>query len=182
MSASRELRKRPNPSSKDLVTRSLKRPRNEEEEEEEEAETLKRLREEKEAEDAGRGQQKRPRYWTDDEHKLFLQGVKMYGLKDDCQIASLVKTRTVRQVATHKQKFLMKNKGNLCVCVCVCVYLRIHIRLLYLRINMLILFNHQNVNGHWKTHTHTNTCTHTHTLKNTTQIQSHTVTDTLFSW
>jgi len=121
MSASRELRKRPNPSSKDLVTRSLKRPRNEEEEEEEEAETLKRLREEKEAEDAGRGQQKRPRYWTDDEHKLFLQGVKMYGLKDDCQIASLVKTRTVRQVATHKQKFLMKNKGNLCVCVCVCV-------------------------------------------------------------
>mmetsp|Transcript_6185 Transcript_6185/g.19708 ORF Transcript_6185/g.19708 Transcript_6185/m.19708 type:complete len:441 (+) Transcript_6185:128-1450(+) len=45
--------------------------------------------------------------WTDEEHDMFIQGLKMFG-KEWKKIATLVKTRTVVQVRTHAQKYFQK--------------------------------------------------------------------------
>jgi len=45
--------------------------------------------------------------WTTEEHRLFLQGLQKYG-KSWKKIACLVPTRTLVQIRTHAQKFLMK--------------------------------------------------------------------------
>jgi len=47
--------------------------------------------------------------WTNEEHDLFLQGLRAYG-KDWKRIANLVKTRTVVQIRTHAQKFFLGKK------------------------------------------------------------------------
>ena len=50
--------------------------------------------------------------WTQDEHKLFLEGLEKYQ-KQWKLIADLVKTRTVVQIRTHAQKYFQKlNKKN----------------------------------------------------------------------
>lgn len=48
------------------------------------------------------------RYWTPEEHKRFLTGVRKYGPKHVKAIAALVGTRSVTQVRTHAQKYFMK--------------------------------------------------------------------------
>jgi len=48
------------------------------------------------------------RYWTTDEHKLFLEALKIYGHKDLRAISSFVGTRNMTQVRTHTQKYFMK--------------------------------------------------------------------------
>lgn len=50
--------------------------------------------------------------WTQEEHRLFLQGLQLYN-KQWKLIADMVKTRTVVQVRTHAQKYFLKmEKGT----------------------------------------------------------------------
>lgn len=48
------------------------------------------------------------RYWTPDEHKLFLEALNKYGHKDLRSIAAFVGTRNMTQVRTHSQKYFMR--------------------------------------------------------------------------
>ena len=48
------------------------------------------------------------RYWTDEEHKRFLEGMTRYGLKNLKRISAYVGTRTAEQVRTHAQKYMVK--------------------------------------------------------------------------
>mmetsp|Transcript_16132 Transcript_16132/g.16262 ORF Transcript_16132/g.16262 Transcript_16132/m.16262 type:complete len:367 (-) Transcript_16132:243-1343(-) len=48
------------------------------------------------------------RYWTNDEHRLFLEALKIYGHKDLRGISEFVGTRNMTQVRTHTQKYFMK--------------------------------------------------------------------------
>eukprot|EP00960_Hanusia_phi_P067703 766683-Hanusia_phi.AAC.3 len=49
-----------------------------------------------------------PRFWTADEHKRFLEAVRMYGYGNARQIAAYVQTRNITQVRTHAQKYILK--------------------------------------------------------------------------
>jgi SHAQKYF class myb-like DNA-binding protein len=51
-----------------------------------------------------------PRYWTPDEHRLFMEAVQRYGWKDVKAIAQHVGTRTPTQVRTHAQKLLLRQQ------------------------------------------------------------------------
>lgn len=48
------------------------------------------------------------RYWTPDEHKLFLEALNKYGYKDLRAISAYVGTRNMTQVRTHSQKYFMR--------------------------------------------------------------------------
>lgn len=48
------------------------------------------------------------RYWGKDEHKRYLEALKLYELKDVKSISKYVRTRTPTQVRTHTQKYLLK--------------------------------------------------------------------------
>lgn len=48
------------------------------------------------------------RYWTPDEHKLFLEALNKYGHKDLRSISLYVGTRNMTQVRTHSQKYFMR--------------------------------------------------------------------------
>lgn len=48
------------------------------------------------------------RYWTPDEHKLFLEALNKYGHKDLRSISAYVGTRNMTQVRTHSQKYFMR--------------------------------------------------------------------------
>ncbi|KAJ1468437.1 hypothetical protein T484DRAFT_1984223 [Baffinella frigidus] len=48
------------------------------------------------------------RYWSDEEHQKFLEGVNKFGAKDVRAISFVVGTRTATQVRSHAQKFFMK--------------------------------------------------------------------------
>mmetsp|Transcript_6547 Transcript_6547/g.17557 ORF Transcript_6547/g.17557 Transcript_6547/m.17557 type:complete len:510 (-) Transcript_6547:172-1701(-) len=48
------------------------------------------------------------RYWGRGEHERFLEGVRLYGMKNYNTIAKLVGTRNAQQVRTHAQKFEMR--------------------------------------------------------------------------
>lgn len=55
------------------------------------------------------------RYWSDEEHLRFLDGVRQCGAHDHKGIAVFVKTRSAAQVRSHGQKFfkkLNKHKGD----------------------------------------------------------------------
>ena len=75
------------------------------------------------------------RYWSEQECKLFLQGIERFGIKglftfsfalypqpvmtiwvniDTKSIADLIGTRTVTQVRSHMQKYLAKKKKEEC--------------------------------------------------------------------
>lgn len=47
------------------------------------------------------------RRWTPDEHRLFLEGIMLYG-KDWKKMQPLIKTRTLVQIRTHAQKVFKK--------------------------------------------------------------------------
>ena len=49
-----------------------------------------------------------PRFWTAEEHKRFLEAVRMYGYGNARQIAAYVQTRNITQVRTHAQKYILK--------------------------------------------------------------------------
>jgi SHAQKYF class myb-like DNA-binding protein len=49
--------------------------------------------------------------WTQEEHELFIQGLKIYH-KQWKLIAELIKTRTVVQIRTHAQKYFQKLTKN----------------------------------------------------------------------
>ena len=51
-----------------------------------------------------------PRYWTPEEHRLFMDAVQQYGWKDFRSIAQHVGTRTRTQVKTHAQKVLLRQQ------------------------------------------------------------------------
>lgn len=48
------------------------------------------------------------RYWTPEEHKLFLEALRQYGHKDLRSISAYVGTRNMTQVRTHSQKYFMR--------------------------------------------------------------------------
>lgn len=48
------------------------------------------------------------RYWTPEEHKLFLEALNKYGHKDLRSISAYVGTRNMTQVRTHSQKYFMR--------------------------------------------------------------------------
>lgn len=48
------------------------------------------------------------RYWTPDEHKLFLEALNKFGHKDLRSISTYVGTRNMTQVRTHSQKYFMR--------------------------------------------------------------------------
>lgn len=48
------------------------------------------------------------RYWTPEEHKLFLEALNKYGYKDLKSISAWVGTRNMTQVRTHSQKYFMR--------------------------------------------------------------------------
>lgn len=48
------------------------------------------------------------RYWTPEEHKLFLEALNKYGHKDLRAISAYVGTRNMTQVRTHSQKYFMR--------------------------------------------------------------------------
>mmetsp|Transcript_5383 Transcript_5383/g.11729 ORF Transcript_5383/g.11729 Transcript_5383/m.11729 type:complete len:175 (+) Transcript_5383:260-784(+) len=54
--------------------------------------------------------QKQPRYWTPEEHRLFMEAVQRYGWKDVKSIAQHVGTRTPTQVRTHAQKLFLRQQ------------------------------------------------------------------------
>ena len=45
--------------------------------------------------------------WTDDEHRRFLEGLKMYG-KDWRMIEEHIGTRTCSQIRSHAQKYFLR--------------------------------------------------------------------------
>jgi SHAQKYF class myb-like DNA-binding protein len=51
---------------------------------------------------------KQSRYWTQQEHQKFLQGIDKYGRKDVKAIANFVGSRNATQVRTHAQKYYAK--------------------------------------------------------------------------
>ena len=53
---------------------------------------------------------KQPRYWTPEEHRLFMEAVNRYGWKDVKSIAQHVGTRTPTQVRTHAQKLFLRQQ------------------------------------------------------------------------
>lgn len=53
---------------------------------------------------------KQPRYWTPDEHRMFMEAVQRYGWKDVKSIAQHVGTRTPTQVRTHAQKLFLRQQ------------------------------------------------------------------------
>lgn len=58
---------------------------------------------------------KENRFWTDDEHQRFLEGLRLYteNNKPDLKaIASHVGSRTVPQVRSHHQKYLLKQQRH----------------------------------------------------------------------
>jgi len=54
--------------------------------------------------------QKQPRYWTPEEHRLFMEAVQRFGWKDVKSIAQHVGTRTPTQVRTHAQKLFLRQQ------------------------------------------------------------------------
>jgi len=48
------------------------------------------------------------RYWTPEEHKLFLEALRRFGHKDLRSISAYVGTRNMTQVRTHSQKYFMR--------------------------------------------------------------------------
>ena len=53
---------------------------------------------------------KQPRYWTPEEHRLFMEAVNRFGWKDVKSIAQHVGTRTPTQVRTHAQKLFLRQQ------------------------------------------------------------------------
>ena len=51
-----------------------------------------------------------PRYWTPEEHRLFMVAVQRFGWKNSKAIAQHVGTRTPLQVRTHAQKVLLRQQ------------------------------------------------------------------------
>ena len=54
--------------------------------------------------------QRQPRYWTPEEHSLFVEAVQRYGWKDVKAISQHVGTRNPTQVRTHAQKLLLRQQ------------------------------------------------------------------------
>lgn len=54
--------------------------------------------------------QRQPRYWTPEEHSLFVEAVNRYGWKDVKAISQHVGTRNPTQVRTHAQKLLLRQQ------------------------------------------------------------------------
>jgi len=48
------------------------------------------------------------RYWGEDEHARFLEGIRLHGEKNYVAVSEVVRTRTAKQVRTHLQKYLMR--------------------------------------------------------------------------
>eukprot|EP00703_Trepomonas_sp_PC1_P005058 JAP91548.1 Myb-like DNA-binding domain-containing protein [Trepomonas sp. PC1] len=48
------------------------------------------------------------RYWTDEEHLMYLQGLFMFGKSDVNSIQQLISTRAIDQIRSHQQKYLLK--------------------------------------------------------------------------
>ncbi len=48
------------------------------------------------------------RYWTPEEHKLFLEALRKFGHKDLRNISAYVGTRNMTQCRTHSQKYFMR--------------------------------------------------------------------------
>jgi len=53
---------------------------------------------------------RQPRYWTPEEHTLFVEAVQRYGWKDVKAISQHVGTRNPTQVRTHAQKLLLRQQ------------------------------------------------------------------------
>ena len=53
---------------------------------------------------------RQPRYWTPEEHSLFVEAVQRYGWKDVKAISQHVGTRNPTQVRTHAQKLLLRQQ------------------------------------------------------------------------
>ena len=65
------------------------------------------------AEDKDKKKRDRGTAWTEDEHKLFLQGLDKYGKGDWRSISrQCVLTRTPAQVASHAQKYFIRQEGG----------------------------------------------------------------------
>jgi SHAQKYF class myb-like DNA-binding protein len=58
--------------------------------------------------DAGRQVTGQSRYWTEEEHRKFLEAVRCFGAHNHKAIASYVSTRNSTQVRSHSQKFFKK--------------------------------------------------------------------------
>ncbi|KAG5074622.1 hypothetical protein JHK84_055853 [Glycine max] len=56
------------------------------------------------------------RRWSEEEHRLFLHGLQKYGMGDWINISRIIKTRNPTQVASHAQKYFLRqassNKGK----------------------------------------------------------------------
>jgi len=59
------------------------------------------------------GQTGQPRYWTPEEHTLFMEAVARYGWKDVKAISAHVGTRNPTQVRTHAQKLMLREQKGL---------------------------------------------------------------------
>lgn len=53
-------------------------------------------------------QQPQSRYWTPEEHQLFLEAISKFGSKDVKAVANYVGTRNATQVRTHSQKYFLR--------------------------------------------------------------------------
>jgi SHAQKYF class myb-like DNA-binding protein len=63
----------------------------------------------KQAAQAVQAVQRNQRYWTPEEHQRFLEAVQRWGY-DFKRIAEHVGTKTIKQVYTHKQKHLLRER------------------------------------------------------------------------
>eukprot|EP00189_Rhodosorus_marinus_P011316 CAMPEP_0184741284 /NCGR_PEP_ID=MMETSP0315-20130426/4312_1 /TAXON_ID=101924 /ORGANISM="Rhodosorus marinus, Strain UTEX LB 2760" /LENGTH=575 /DNA_ID=CAMNT_0027211471 /DNA_START=241 /DNA_END=1968 /DNA_ORIENTATION=+ len=54
------------------------------------------------------GKKSSSRYWTQEEHERFLEGLKLYGHKEIKAISRHVRTRNATQVRTHAQKYYLR--------------------------------------------------------------------------